>query len=233
MERLKMPRYILWLIITTITFLLVMSILRLGLVFWFNLPGDLSSVVPSLVLGSRLDLRVICIFTLLQFIIGSIPAFHPLQKKAGQAVAFSLWSIFILLFCLFYVLDYTHYSYLAKRLNSHSLNYFRDASITAKQVWQSNPIIWFILLIVSGFLLLIGAVRLAYNHVLSRRITATKRSRVVWGVAFLLLLIFGIHGRIAPSPLRWVDEAASINEYNAQMALNPIQSFMISLIRSS
>jgi phosphoglycerol transferase MdoB-like AlkP superfamily enzyme len=228
MQRLRVPRYIQWIIITGVVFLLLMSLLRLGLVLAFNHP-PLASVIPSFLLGFRFDLRIISLFLMIIFLIGSLPPFHPVQKKAGMAVAFALWSVFILLFCFFYIIDFAHYAYLSQRLNASALNYLEDASISAKMVWQSYPVLWILAVLIGGFLLLLGIVRLAYNHVLSRKITSTSKSRWGWSIALFLLLAIGIFGRVGQFPLRWSDAFAIGNDYKAQVSLNPFQSFFSSL----
>ncbi len=229
MQRLKVPRYIQWIIITGFIFLLLMSGLRLALVLAFKHPGNFSSLLPSFLLGLRFDLRVVAIFSLLLFIIGSIPPFHPVQKKAGRAIAFSLWSIFILVFCFFYVLDFAHFAYLSQRLNASALNYLEDAKISAKMVWQSYPVLWLILTLLGGFSLLIALVRLSYNHVLSKRLTSTKKSRLAWSITLFLLLAVSVFGRIGQYPLRWSDAFSLGDDYKAQISLNPFQSFFSSM----
>jgi len=64
---------------------------------------------------------------------------------------------------------------------------------------------------------------------LSQRIHATKWSKVGWGIGFFLLCALGIFGRIGQYPLRWSDAFALGNDYQSQIALNPMQSFFSSL----
>jgi phosphoglycerol transferase MdoB-like AlkP superfamily enzyme len=229
MQRLKVPRYIQWIIITALIFLLLMSSLRLALVLSFKHSAHLSDLIPSFLLGFRFDLRVISILSLLLFLIGSFKPFHPIQKKAGRAISFMLWSIFILIFCFFYIVDFAHYAYLKQRLNGSVLNYVDDAKISAKMVWQTYPLLWIIIALVVGFVLLIGIVRMSYNHVLSKRPVSTKASRWAWSIFLFLVLAIGVFGRVGQYPLRWSDAFAVGDDYKAQISLNPFQSFFSSL----
>ena len=229
MEGLKVPRYILWIIITGLIFLLLMSLLRLALVLSFDHPSGVSDLAPSFILGFRYDARIVCIFSLILFIIGSIKPFHLIQKKTGRAISFALWSIFILVFCIFYAIDFAHYAYLSQRLNGSVLNYVEDAKISAIMVWQTYPILRIITGLVVSFLLLIAIIRLTYNYVLSKNIASTRRSRLLWSIALFVVLAIGIFGRVGQYPLRWSDAFAIGDDYKAQVALNPFQSFFSSL----
>ncbi len=229
MEKLKVPRYIQWLIYTILIFLAVMSLLRLSLVLAFKTNVTLVSLVPSFLLGLRFDLRVIAVVALLLFLIGSIKALHLMRTKLGSSIALGVLSIFSLIFSLAYVIDFAHYAYLSQRLNGSVLNYLEDASISLKMVWQTYSLTLIIGSVILGFALLIWLVRMAYNFVLSRPITSTNTSRIVWGITFFVLLAVGIFGRVGQYPLRWSDAFALGNDYKAQIALNPFQSFFSSL----
>lgn len=229
MQKLKVPRYIQWLVITGLFFLLLMTLLRLAFIFTFKSGFHFSSLLPSLLLGIRFDLRIVCLACMLFFLLGSIKFLHPIQTKAGSSLSFTLWAVFSLVFCFFYVVDFAHYSYLFQRLNASVLNYLEDAGISMSMVWQSYPVIWIIAAIVTGTFLLLAMVKLIYNYILSKPITSNKASRMSWGLVFFILLSLGIFGRAGQYPLRWSDAFALGSDYKAQVALNPFQSFFSSL----
>jgi phosphoglycerol transferase MdoB-like AlkP superfamily enzyme len=230
MQKLKVPRYIQWIFLTGIIFLFLMTVLRLMVTLFFPTQGfSFSSLLPSFVLGIRYDLRIICIVSLILFLLGSLRFLHPLNKKTGRRVALLLWTVFILVFIFFYLIDFTNYAYLSQRMNANLLNYLEDAGISFKMMWQSYPVIWMIIGILGGAALLIWIVKSTYNHVLSKPIVATNRSKIGWGIAFFLLLAIGIFGRVGQYPLRWSDAYGLGNDYEANLALNPFQSFFSSL----
>jgi phosphoglycerol transferase MdoB-like AlkP superfamily enzyme len=207
-----------------------MTVLRMSITWIFPSHGySFSQLLPSFILGMRYDLRIICIVALILFIFGSLGFLHPLNKKAGRTVALSLWVIFIIVFIFFYLIDFTNYAYLSQRMNANLLNYLEDAGISFKMMWQSYPVIWMIVGILAGAALLIWIVKSTYNYVLSKPIVAKKRARIWWGIAFFLLLAVGIFGRVGQYPLRWSDAYTLRNDYAANLALNPFQSFFSSL----
>lgn len=229
MQKLKVPRYIQWLVLLLLIFLVLMSLLRLGLVLKFKPHMPFAALLPSFALGLRYDLRMIGIAIMLLFLIGSIKFLHPFQTKAGYRLAFALWSVFCFVFCLFYVLDFAHFDYLSQRLNGSILNYLDDARISVSMIWQSYHVVWLILILLAGFSLLMWLIRSVYNHILSKRPQSNRRSRIAWGVTLFLLLALAIFGRVGQYPLRWSDAFTLGNEYKSQVALNPFQSFFSSL----
>jgi phosphoglycerol transferase MdoB-like AlkP superfamily enzyme len=229
MQKLKVPRYIQWISLTGAVFLFIMTLLRLALTIWFPVPVTSSSLFAPFVLGLRYDLRIVCIVALLLFILGSIGALHPLNKKAGRRISFIVWILFIVIFSFFYLVDFTNYAYLKQRINANLVNYLEDAGISLKMMWQSYPVLWMLAGVFVGVILLAWITRGTYNYILSKPVVATKKSRIGWGIVFFLLLALGIFGRIGQYPLRWSDAYSLRNDYAANLALNPFQSFFSSL----
>lgn len=91
MQKLKVPRYIQWIVITGFIFLLLMTSLRFALIASFNHPEHFSGLLPAFVLGLRYDLRMVSIACLVIFLIGSFKPLDPLQKKTGRFVSSALW----------------------------------------------------------------------------------------------------------------------------------------------
>ena len=229
MQKLKVPRYIQWIVLTGVIFLVLMTLLRLLLVVVFGNNVVYSSMVPSFMLGIRYDLRMVAIVSVVVFLIGSIKALNPIQTRAGRAIGFWLYGVFITVFCVLYAVDFFHYAYLSQRLNGSVLNYSEDAKISTTMVWQSYPIIKFILGLIIGVVSLLYVVRITYNFILSRPITSVKATRIGWGIAFFLLLGVSVFGRVGQFPLRWSDAFSLNSDFKSQVALNPFQSFFSSL----
>ncbi len=229
MNKIKVPRYIQWLCLTGIIFLLVMTLLRLSLVLVFKTPAlQPTPFYKIFLLGLRYDLRMVCIATLIVFVVGTIPALHPLDKKWGQRISFWLWSIFIVVFAVFYAVDFANYSYLSQRMSANIINYAYDAKISLGMVWQTYHVGWILLGLVLFVFGLLALIRSTYNIVLSRPKLANKPGRIISGILFFLLLSLGIFGRVGQYPLRWSDAFSLSNDYSANIALNPFQSFFSS-----
>ena len=230
MKKLKVPRYIQWLVLTGIIFLLLMSLLRLALVFSFKTPSTQATPFTQVfLLGLRYDLRMVSIACLLLFLIGSVPALHPLEKKWGKRISFWIWGLLIVVFAVFYTVDFANYAYLSQRITGSVLNYLDDAKISMGMVWQTYHVGWILLGLLVLIAALIALVRIAYNLVLSRPKDASKNTRISWAIVFFLLLALGIFGRVGQYPLRWSDAFGFGNDYAANISLNPFQSFFSSI----
>lgn len=230
MNKLKVPRYIRWITLTGSIFLLIMTVLRLALVIFFKPPAGANlHLFNAFVLGLRYDVRIICIFCLLLFILGTVPALHPLDKKWGKRLSFWLWTVAIIIFTLFYVVDFANYAYLSQHMTASILSYLQDAQISMGMVWQTYHVGWIIIALAVSIAILLAIIRLSYNTTLSKQKNATKKSRITWSIIFFLLLGWGIWGDLSQYPLRWSDAFGLGSDYKASVALNPFQSFFSSM----
>jgi phosphoglycerol transferase MdoB-like AlkP superfamily enzyme len=219
---------------TGIIFLLIMSGLRLALFLSFSAQGHrFTGVLSSFVLGFRFDVRYVGILVVLLLLLGSLPFLDPFRTTAGRRLAMWLAGIGAFLLVFFYAVDFAHYSYLSQRLNASDLNYLTDAGISAKMVWQTYPVFRILVLLAVGTWAIQRLVRWRYRRIgrgpgpePGRR---TRRVRVGWSVGCFLLLALGIFGRIGQYPLRWSDAFGLGSDYQANLSLNPFQSFFSSL----
>ena len=230
MQRLKIPRYIQWIVLTGIIFLLLMTLLR-GVLFLVFQRSDYSSseLLDGFILGLRYDLRMVCIASVVFLILGMIRPLHPLDKKLGQKVSFTIWIIIIIGFALFYAVDFANYAYLSQHVTATVLNYLGDARISLRMIWESYPVVWLTLALLVMIFALITVLRIVYNYILSRPKNSTKRTRIIWGIVFFLLFALGIFGRLGQYPLRWSDAFGKGSDLVANVALNPFESFFSSL----
>lgn len=206
-----------------------MSLLRLGFVLAFKSPSTASvDLTGAFLLGLRFDLRMVCIMALVFFILGSIPALHPLDKKWGKRISFWIWVLVIIVFALFYVIDFANYAYLSQRVTVNLLTFLQDARISAGVVWQTYPVIKIIIALILLCFALLAIITFTYNVVLSKPKTATRKSRFFWSLIFFLLLGLGIFGRWGQYPLRWSDAFVFGNDFAANVSLNPFESFFSS-----
>jgi glucan phosphoethanolaminetransferase (alkaline phosphatase superfamily) len=188
--------------------------------------GDL---IPSFLLGLRFDVRMVCVLMLLMLVLGSIHPLNPFHSKAARTG----WNIFfgILVFglVLFYFIDFAHYAYLTQRLNASVLNYLEDAGISMSMVWQSYPVIklLFALLLIS--LLILWIRKIIFRRMESSQSVKTIGKRIAWFAILFILFGLGIFGRINQYPLRWSDAFQLGDDYKAQLALNPFESFLNTL----
>ncbi len=227
----KIPKLIRLIFATGIIFLLIMSLLRLFLFLSFSKQGHtFSDLLPAFGLGLRYDLRYVGILCVFWLITGSLPFLHPYRKPAGRKWAIFLSGLAGFLIIFFYSVDFAHYSYLSQRLNASVLNYLADTSISASMVWQTYPVIRILLLLIGGTWLLVRGAKYIYKRVGREEEPVLKTAvRVGWFIGAFLLLAVGVFGRIGQYPLRWSDAFGLGNDYKANIALNPFQSFFSGL----
>lgn len=223
----RVPRLLRWILSVGLIFLLVMTISRL-IIFWnFNPPGKVFSG-SAFILGLRYDARVVCIIALVTMLLCAIPFINPFKNfKAAAFWNFLLPLVFILL-VLVLAIDYYHFDYLHQRLNATVLNYVEDAGISFNMMWQSYP------LVPSSIVLIVFIVlaRLMFGKLLARyqqQYTYYKRKGSLWFVAAFFVFGIFIFGKIGQFPLRWSDAYTLSDDFKANLALNPFQSFISTL----
>ena len=224
------PRLIRWIVLVALFFFIVMFLLRLATWVYFAPPGiHATEVLGSFWLGFRFDAREVGIVCLLMLILGSIPALHPFASKSGKRWMFLLLGIFLVWLIIFYIADFLHFRYLLQRLNASALSFLEDAKISGTMVWQTYPVIKLLLAMLLAFLLLFWLLRRIYksvNHVAYR---GSRFKRILFGVMTFLVCALAIFGRVGQYPLRWSDAFNLGSDFNANLALNPFQSFFSSL----
>jgi phosphoglycerol transferase MdoB-like AlkP superfamily enzyme len=214
-----------------IIFLLIMSLLRLALYLVFPSQGhSFLSLLPCFWLGIRYDLRYTGILTVFLLITGTLTVLDPFRRAAGRRWLFIVVSLAALWLVFFYCVDFAHYAYLSQRLSASVLNYLTDTGISAGLVWQTYPVLRILLVLIAGTWLIRRVVKVVFQRIRQRESRpVSRKARVGWFVAAFLLLGLGIFGRIGQYPLRWSDAFSEGGDYQANLSLNPFQSFFSSL----
>ena len=181
-------------------------------------------------LGLRYDVRYAGIFSAVLLITGSFAFLDPFRREGGRRWLFFLGGLAGLILVIFYCVDFAHYAYLSQRLNASVLNYLTDAGISAGVVWQTYPVFRILLVLVAGTWLIRWLVKVIFQRI-SRQESRpiSQRARIIWFVVLFVLLGGGIFGRIGQFPLRWSDAFSLGSDYQANLSLNPFQSFFSSL----
>jgi phosphoglycerol transferase MdoB-like AlkP superfamily enzyme len=223
-------RLLRWLLSIGILLFLLMSLLRIIFVFVFkpiNIPW--SERGAAFMLGLRFDARIICVLLLPLLIIGSFRRCNPFLSTRSKRIMLWVLGIFIFGLAFFYSADFAHFSYLSQRLNAQVLNYTEDKGISARMVWQTYPVIRIILGILLVTIGVIWLVRIFYKQIARSQTVVKKANRLAWSILLGLAFAVAIFGRIGQYPLRWSDAFSLRNDFEANTALNPIQSFFSSL----
>lgn len=223
----RIPKLLRWIFSVVLILLLTMTVSRLIIYWTFNPPGKAFSG-SAFILGFRYDARVICIVGFVIMLLCAIPFLNPFKNnKASRFWNFLLPLVFILVVVVL-ALDYYHFDYLHQRLNATVLNYLQDAGISFNMMWESYPL----LKIAIAVLLLLVLARFGFGKLLShyqQQYSFNKRKRSwQYVIAFLVFGIF-IFGKIGQFPLRWSDAYTLSDDFKANLALNPFQSFISTL----
>jgi len=227
---LKVPKLIRWIFAVGIIFLLWMGMLRLIFYFVFNHAGNpVSTLGSTFLLGFRFDLKMICFLLVFMLLLGALNMSDPFVSSRSGKGFFILLAIMCLVTSFVYTIDFAHYSYLNLRLSASILNYMQDAGISLTLVWENYPVIRMLLAIfIVSFLiwwLLIKVFRLIARSADGSK----KKQKWIWVVGAFILFGMGIFGNFGQYNLRWSEAFSLGNDYRANLALNPYQSFFSSL----
>ncbi|MEO5681345.1 MAG: LTA synthase family protein [Chitinophagaceae bacterium] len=231
----SIPRLIRWIAAVALFFFILMFLLRVSAYLYFAPPGlQAADAIKSFWLGFRFDAREVGLLCLLLLLTGSVPALHPFTTKAGKRIAFAILATFLVAVIFFYVFDFLHFRYLLQRLNASALSFLQDARISGTMAWQTYPVIRILLGMLLAFGVLFWILRRLYNKTAVTVYRGSAAKRVLLSVMMFLLCALGIFGRLGQYPLRWSDAFDLGSDFQANLALNPFQSFFSSLsFRSS
>jgi len=222
----RMGRLLKWVIVLAIFFLVLMLVLRWVLYLWFPPPANSPvGTGRAFVLGLHYDLRWVCLVALIAIVLGSIPPLNPFRKNWAK----KFWiGLFVLLtFCLFifYTFDFGYYAYLSQRLNASALNFLQDAKISGAMLWQTYPVLRILLALAILLWLTTRFIQFTYNKIGNGPDHSSRAGRITGFIAAFVLCGMAIFGHLGQYPLRWSDAFGLGNDYAANLALNPMESF--------
>lgn len=224
----KFPQRLKWLF-SFLLFLLVLMMLYRLIFFYHYRTGNGPLSGSTLLLGLRYDARVLGVLGLLMLILSSIKKLNPFKNaKAGIA-----WNVFIVLsftsILIFYTTDYYYYDYLRQRLNASVINFLSDTAISFSMMRQTYPL----LSILIGIIILLVVITKLHNVFLKKLVRSQQVTQRRFAKGYylftVLLFCFLIFGNLGQYPLRWSDAFSLADDFKANAALNPFQSFFSSL----
>ncbi|MBK7434008.1 MAG: sulfatase-like hydrolase/transferase [Chitinophagaceae bacterium] len=158
----------------------------------------------------------------------SIPFINPFRNAGAK----KWWNFLVPFLFIFLIVvltaDYYHFDYLHQRLNATVLNYVEDAGISFNMMWQSYPLIK----ISIGLIILSLLARFYFGRLLSKRLQQQPvQARRTWILYLITVLLLGgtVFGKFGQFPLRWSDAYTLSDDFKANLALNPFQSFISTL----
>lgn len=234
MKEVKLSKSILWNSILGLSYLILMSLLRIVFIYQFNTPETANqSLQSAFILGLRFDLRYVAIIMLLSFLVSIIKPLNPFENKLGKQLVFGIWIFFTITLLIFYTADFMHFAYLKQRLNANVLTFAENLAISAQMMWQTYPVIILFIAATAILFVFYKYIQFTFNLVNNRNVVAPVKKKWIASLVFIILLSYCTVGRIVYSggqyPLRWSDAYALGNDYVANVSLNPIQSFFSTL----
>lgn len=159
---------------------------------------------------------------------------NPFENRGSANVFKTYFFIVSIFLALFYAFDFEHYDYLHQRLNASILNFAGDAKISMNMAWETYPVVTLLFAVTVVSVLLYVLINLWFKYFKDAPFTGHGIARIVLSYIFIFLLALGIFGRLNQYPLRWSDAFSFDDDFKANLALNPVQSFLSTLqFRSS
>jgi phosphoglycerol transferase MdoB-like AlkP superfamily enzyme len=216
-----------WIILFMFLLLVLMFFYRLLFFYTYSIPGR-PLTGSAFLLGLRYDARVVAVIGLAMMLLAVFPFLNPFKNsRAKKGWSIALAFIF-LLFLLVYIADFYHYDYLQQRLNASVINFLPDAGISFKMMKQSYPVFSIMAIIVLLLALFIWVNKKLLNRLSQTCVQHKKHSKWFFIAAGILMALI-IFGRLGQYPLRWSDAFSLGDDFKANAALNPFQSFFSSV----
>lgn len=223
------PRLLRWVFSVMLFFLVTLTVYRF--IFFFHYRGEHRPFSGSaFLLGLRFDARYVSILGMGMLLLCSLPFLNPVKNIKATRFWNILLTMLFLVTLIFLGSDFYHYDYLKQRLNASVLNFLQDAGISFSMMFQSYPLVKIILLL--AVLLAIFAYwhngRLKY---ITGKEAMLKNRKLITGYYLVFVLLTGaaVFGKIGQFPLRWSDAFRFADDFKANTALNPFQSFFSTL----
>ena len=223
----KIPKLLCWIFSVVVLLLVTMTICRFIFYCTYNPPGKAFSG-SAFILGLRFDARIASIIGLAILLLTALPFLNPFKNSGAKKIWNFLLPLLFVLLLLFYFIDFYHFDYLHQRLNATVLNYLQDAGISYTMMWQTYPLVKATIVLI----IIAVAARLIFSGLLNSYLQQDsfyKRKGIIFYIISFFILGGFIFGKIGQFPLRWSDAFTLSDDFKANLALNPFQSFFSTL----
>jgi phosphoglycerol transferase MdoB-like AlkP superfamily enzyme len=184
----------------------------------------------AFLLGLRYDARIVCIIGVAMFILNAFPFLNPFKNRKALKGWLILLSVAFLIMLIFYSSDFYYYDYLKQRLNASVLGFLQDAGISGKMMWETYPLVKIFFFIILALFLFYFGIKRIFTAIKNTADTNNKNKvNITFYMVTILLMALLVFGKIGQYPLRWSDAFAFQDEFKANTALNPFQSFFSSI----
>jgi hypothetical protein len=228
--KLRLPKTLLWVFNLFVIFALIFTLYRLLTMFAFKPQGEhWYSLLSSLFLGLRFDLRWISIILLPIIVASLIPELSPFYSNRNRKIWTWYLAVMTFIIIFFFAADFGAISYNRTHVGASALNFIEDPAISAKMLWQSYPLFWMMFGLVCLVLLLRWMFRKVHVYVVNRTDGKGIPYRRKWFFAAILFFGFLVYGNVGAKPLQWNTAFEFNNSFQSFLALNPLQNLFFTL----
>jgi phosphoglycerol transferase MdoB-like AlkP superfamily enzyme len=225
------PLTIRWLAMIWVVYLAIFTTFRIITVILFK-PSDIvfGSLLPAFWMGFRFDARWISLLLLPMGILSIYPKFSPFfsEKNKKRWSWYLAITTFIVLF--FFGADIANFSYNHTRINASALNFAEDPVTSIEMLWESYPLFWITLFLVSTVLLFRKLFNKAYIRMTGNFNYDENTTPWIWqliAIFFMVWCVFGVFG--TSKRLEWEDAFRFNDNFKSYVALNPFENFFTTL----
>lgn len=223
----RVPKTIQWLINLFGVYLIIFTLFRLAIVFFFKpIDLDFTDLLASFWLGLKYDLRWISILLFPIALSSMFKKLNPFYSRNTK----NFWSIYLaiitLIVLVFYGADFAQFSTAHSRLNVDNMPPVKEYRNRLTYIWQNYPIIWISIGVVGAIIMLLLTFSKQRDYIEGKNRHIHKFSfRRRWHAIGCLVLGFFIYGFFTAKPLR-LDRAFQFdNSFKTNLALNPLQNY--------
>ena len=196
--------------------------------FFFHYKADGKAFSGSMLLmGLRYDLRVVAVVGIVALLF--IEILKPFKNVKSKKKLLIFLSILFSIFIIAYASDFYYYDYLKQRLSASILSFAQDAAISTKMMWQTYPLVKILIAFVIISFAFYWLIKKIFEKINNGEVVKNSKASVIINVLFILLSAIAIFGKVGQYPLRWSDAFTLSDDFKANAALNPFQSFISTL----
>ena len=200
--------------------------LRLGFFFIFFESVSVLDILHSLWVGIRFDMRLAVLISIPILFFCVLPIVRYWKFSHTIFVVKWVYGILISLTVFFYIFDFANYGYTQQRIDVTVFNLLENFTISLGMIWETYPVVWLILFVISICYLWIKIHNYIVKHTLmtpQRR--AKNYQKIIQITCALIFYLFGFWGTLSQYMLLWSDAFFSRDSFVSALALNPVLYF--------
>ncbi len=187
----------------------------------------LGTLLQSYVIGARFDFRVACGITLILFVPALFPRLDIGRNRITRTVLVTVLGVVAAGIFFLHLVDIEFFRFFNSRLNGSALLWTDSPGDMTTMVWETYPVVRWIILWAAVTLLFVLAVRWLVRQVFGTNKPSPTWVNLLWAPVVLLILVMGSVGRIYEvAPMRWGLAYFSAYDFANQLALNPAEQFL-------